>query len=35
MTYLKPVLRILARYFLSAVILGSLLAGPLVILMVR
>jgi hypothetical protein len=31
--YLKPVLRILASFLLSAIMLGSLLGGPLIILM--
>ncbi|MBB3918414.1 hypothetical protein GGQ65_005752 [Rhizobium fabae] len=35
MPQLKSVLRILEKYLLSAFILASLLAGPLVILFVR
>ncbi|OWV78146.1 hypothetical protein ATY78_13225 [Rhizobium sp. R635] len=35
MPHLKLILRILETYFLSAFILASLLAGPLVILFVR
>lgn len=35
MTRFKSILRVLEAYFLSAFILASLLAGPLVILFVR
>ncbi|EUB98636.1 hypothetical protein PMI07_004917 [Rhizobium sp. CF080] len=35
MIWVRAIFRVLARYFLSAIILGALLGGPLLILLIR